>query len=136
MNGNQPDRRRQHDLLRALLFGEGQGLLLSAFGIIWTAIGGGAAVDARELAMYAAIGVVGGVIIAFVLYLTRSFRQRGRLQDGLAWMLGGFVAAIVIVVPSIPSEGFMRAIGLAIMLGPGAGLGLFVFARQAKGDRW
>jgi hypothetical protein len=119
-----------------LLFGAGQGLLLSAFGIIWTAIGERAAVDVHELATYAAMGVVGGVIIAFVLNFTRSFRQRGRLQDGLAWMLGGFVAAIVIIAPSIPSEGFISAIGLAILLGPGAGLGLFVFARQVKGDRW
>ena len=136
MDANQPDGRRKNGLLRALLFGAGQGLLLVVFGTTWTAIGERAAVDVHELVTLAAMGALCGVIVAFVLYFTMSFRQRGRLQDSLAWMLGGLVAALVFVVPGIPSEGWIRAIAFAILLGPGAGLGLFVFARLVKGDRW
>ena len=136
MNGNHPDGPRQNDLLRALLFGAGQGLLLVAFSAIWTVIATGAAVDPHELVTHAAMGVLGGAIIAFVLYFTKAFRQRGRLQDALAWMLGGFAAALVFVVPAIPTEGLIRSIVFAMLLGPGAGLGLFVFARQVKGDHW
>jgi uncharacterized membrane protein YjfL (UPF0719 family) len=113
--------------------GAGLGILNVIFNFAWARLGSRAPIDLSEQTTLAAVSAAGGAIIAFVLYFTKSFRKRGVVHHYLSWMLASVVAALVLVLPDIASEGLAWSIAFSFWLGISAGLGLGVFARQLQG---
>jgi uncharacterized membrane protein YjfL (UPF0719 family) len=132
LTDNSQGAREQWNLARAVGVGAGLGVLNVVFNIFWGALTSRDPINVREQVTFGAVSAVGGAIIAFVLYFTKSFRKRGMVQHYLCWMLASVVAALVLVVPGMVSEGWSRSLAFALWLGVSAGLGLGAFARQVE----
>ena len=100
--------------------------------MVWRALAARLPINLREEVTFGAVSALGGAIIAFVLYFTKSFRKRGMVQHYLAWIFAAVVAAFVLVFPGSLSEGWSWALAFALWAGVSAGLGLGAFARELE----
>jgi hypothetical protein len=95
-------------------------------------------VDWRLVEVELVTGSAGGIVMALILYALRDFRRRGFFQYFAAWVVAGIAAALLVVGPSIPRDGW-QAIEAAVLFGAMAGIGLggmlWIGARHRQSPR-
>lgn len=136
MTPNQPIGPAASELARAVLIGAFLGMILSVTGVVWTAWGEGVSVDLGQVRSQGMFATLGGAVVGFVLYLTRSYRARGTIQHYCSWILASSIAVFVLISPDLREEGWTRSVLFSLFLGVCFGLGLGAGARQWSQNGW